>query len=76
MVNKNERMMEMERLAMIVLSSSILLIPERVLWKYLPGCEIEAGRIRGKAYAKLIKAKKEKAGSEHRILILRRVHRR
>jgi hypothetical protein len=39
----------MERLAEIRLTKSILLIPERVIWKYLPPSELEAGIKRGKA---------------------------
>lgn len=40
----------MERLAKIILSNSILLIPERILWKYLPASEIKTGMARGKIY--------------------------
>lgn len=40
----------MERLAEIRLTKAILLVPERVLWKYLPPEEIELGISRGKAY--------------------------
>lgn len=40
----------MERLAEIRLTKSILLIPEKILWRYLPVNEIEAGISRGKAY--------------------------
>ncbi len=40
----------MERLAEIRLTKSILLIPEKVLWKYLPASELEAGIRRGKGY--------------------------
>lgn len=40
----------MERLAEIRLTKSLLLIPERVLWRYLPPEEIELGISRGKAF--------------------------
>ncbi|MGI6588029.1 MAG: hypothetical protein ACOX2N_04460 [Peptococcia bacterium] len=40
----------MERLAEIKLTKSLLLIPERVLWKHLPVEEIEKGMLRGKAH--------------------------
>lgn len=43
-------MIALERLAEIRLTKSILLVPERILWKYLPPDEIEAGIGRGKAY--------------------------
>ncbi len=38
----------MKRLAEIRLESEILLIPEKVLWRYLPIQEIEKGIRRGK----------------------------
>lgn len=44
----------MERLAEIKITKSLLLIPERILWKYLPACEIEAGIKRGKGYKRAL----------------------
>lgn len=40
----------MERMAQIKVTKSILLIPEKVLWQYLPSGEIAAGIRRGKGY--------------------------
>lgn len=48
----------MERLVEIRVTKSLLLIPERVLWKYLPVSEIEAGIERGKAYKRAVAAEK------------------
>jgi len=39
-----------ERFAFIRLTKSVLLIPEQVIWKYLPASEIEQGIRRGKGY--------------------------
>jgi hypothetical protein len=44
----------LERLAEIRITKSILLIPERILWKYLPASEITAGIGRGKAYKRAL----------------------
>jgi hypothetical protein len=43
----------MERLAEIRLTKSILLIPEKVIWKYIPIYELEAGIKRGKLYKRI-----------------------
>ena len=40
----------MERLVELKLTKSILLIPERILWKYLPVEQIELAILRGKAH--------------------------
>lgn len=45
-----------ERLAEIKITKSILLIPERVIWKYIPASEIEAGIGRGKARKRGLRA--------------------
>lgn len=45
----------MERLAEIRITKSLLLIPERILWKYLPASELEAGIGRGKAYKRAVR---------------------
>lgn len=39
-----------KRFAEIRITKSVLLIPERVLWKYIPACEIEEGIKRGKGF--------------------------
>ena len=52
----------MERLAEIKITKSILLIPERILWKYLPASEIEAGIGRGKGYKRSLRVEKFENG--------------
>jgi hypothetical protein len=52
----------MERLAEIRLTKSILLIPEKVLWTYLPVSEIEEGIKRGKGYKRGLQAEKRQKG--------------
>ena len=44
----------MERFAEIRITKSILLIPERILWKYLPADEITEGIKRGKGYKRVL----------------------
>lgn len=57
---------EVERLAEIKITKSILLIPERVLWRYLPANELEAGIRRGKAYrrATACERRQQRSGGE------------
>ena len=40
----------MERMAEIKLTKSVLFIPERILWQYIPPEEIEEGIRRGKQF--------------------------
>lgn len=48
----------MERLAEIKITKSVLLVPERILWKYLPASEIEEGIRRGKGYRRSLQTEK------------------
>lgn len=52
----------MERLAEIKITKSTLLIPERVIWKYLPSSEIEAGIARGKGFKRTQRAERYEKG--------------
>lgn len=54
----------MERLARIHVTKSILLIPERILWQYLPASEIEAGIERGKGYKRAVSVEKRTEGKK------------
>lgn len=58
----------MERLAEIKVTKSILLIPERVLWQYLPPSEIEAGIRRGKGFKRAMAVEKRQAAERRDIL--------
>lgn len=44
-----------ERFAEIRVTKSLLLIPERILWQYLPASEIEEGIRRGKGYKRSLR---------------------
>jgi len=50
----------MERMVEIRITKSILLIPERVLWKYIPADELEAGIKRGKTFKRAERAERWK----------------
>lgn len=56
----------MERMAYIKLSSKCtLVLPERVLWKYLPPPELEAAIKRGKAYKRTLSCQRRLDGSQN-----------
>lgn len=57
----------MERMAEIKITKSLLLIPERILWKYLPANEIEAGIKRGKGYKRTIAVEKRQGSLNRNI---------
>lgn len=57
-----------ERMAEVKVTKSLLLIPERVLWQYLPAQEIEAGIRRGKGLKRCeaVERRQEKSIEDYR----------